>query len=110
MSDIRILKMMVHEYSANHGTLPNNMADLRVNAEKMVSRKIRKISIGNDGVISALLTKKLGNDAKIELIPESYDDGYKLDWTCISNLPSYVLTGFACESTSETDSQSAELP
>ena len=109
MGDVSILKFMVHEYISYNGEFPASIADLGADPERMVSRNIRSVSIEGEGTLLIQLSKKLGDDKTLRLVPVSTMDGRSIHWDCFSNLESYILTNMSCESTLTTTSSEGVL-
>jgi len=99
--DLMRLKSKVHNYFEYHAEFPETFEDLEMNPKRLLSRNVRNVSLGDNGVILASLTRRAGKDVKVKWIPEVGMDGTSFQWICTVNVPDYVMSYTTCETYQE---------
>lgn len=98
VADVHALKIMVFQHYLDTGKWPENLLDLGLDKDSMKSRSVNGVWLERDGVLAFELTKDLGSNMHVKLVPEMVMGGSNLQWSCFSNLPSPVLAGTYCDS------------
>lgn len=95
-SAVRNLVMM-HYYDT--GEFPNNLAELGLESDSMVSSNVRGLQVKQGGGVVVLLSEKMGDNTHVNMTPKLVMGGHSVEWSCTSNLPAAVLSGTPCEKT-----------
>ncbi|MHA7880423.1 MAG: hypothetical protein ACX931_11550 [Saccharospirillum sp.] len=81
------LRLAVIEYHATKGQYPDHLSQLDYRAEQLLDNDaLRALRLSTGGVIVALATTQLGEDATLRLQPVAGNDNLNYEWRCTTNV------------------------